>query len=78
MKYRNLILLFVLSVSMLSWGQTSGEVTMSEQDTIQNLSKLQQLKEQVKEHIDEKLNEQMKSAPVPDEPVWQALTESIQ
>ncbi|MBQ6166522.1 MAG: DUF4421 domain-containing protein [Muribaculaceae bacterium] len=57
MKYRNLILLFVLSVSMLSWGQTSGEVTMSEQDTIQNLSKLQQLKEQVKEHIDEKLNE---------------------
>ncbi len=47
-----LILLFVLSVPMLSWGQTSA------QDTVQqNSSKLQQLKERVKERVDEKLNE---------------------
>lgn len=46
-----LILLLLLSLPMLSWGQTS------EQDTIQDLNKMQQFKERIKERANEKLNE---------------------
>lgn len=47
----------MLSVPMLSWGQSSGQVNLSDQDTIQNLNKMQQFKERIKERAQEKLNE---------------------
>lgn len=57
MKRVYLILLLMCSVPVLSWGQTPGQDSLSQQDTIQNLSKLQQLKERVKERVDDKINE---------------------
>ena len=44
-----LILSLVLTAAMLSWGQTSGPLVQSGQDSIQNLNKLQQFKERMKE-----------------------------
>lgn len=57
MKRVYLILLLMCSVPVLSWGQRPGQDSLSQQDTIQNLSKLQQLKERVKERVDDKINE---------------------
>ena len=42
-----LILSLVLTATMLSWGQTSGPLVQSGQDSIQNLNKLQQFKERM-------------------------------
>ena len=52
-----LILSLVLTATMLSWGQTSGPLVQSGQDSIQNLNKLQQFKERMKERAQERLNE---------------------
>ena len=52
-----LILSLLLTTAMLSWGQESGQLDTPCQDTIQNLSKLQQMKLRIKERAQEKLNE---------------------
>lgn len=57
MRHFILILLLMLSVPMLSWGQMSEQTTVTDHDTIQHLNKVQQLKERVKERVDNKLNE---------------------
>ena len=52
-----LILSLLLTTAMLSWGQVSGQLDTPCQDTIQDLSKLQQMKLRIKERAQEKLNE---------------------
>ena len=52
-----LILSLLLTTAMLSWGQVSGDSVMSSQDTIQELSKLQQMKSRFKQRVEEKINE---------------------
>ncbi len=52
-----LILSLLLTTAMLSWGQESGQHDTPRQDTIQDLSKLQQMKLRIKERAQEKLNE---------------------
>lgn len=52
-----LILSLVLTAAMLSWGQVSEPLANSGQDTIQDLSRLQQFKERIRERAKEKLNE---------------------
>ena len=42
---------------MLSWGQEPGPATPLPQDTVHDLSRLQQAKERLRQRIDEKLNE---------------------
>ena len=45
-------------VSMLSWGQTSEQMVLHEkQDTVQNQSKIRQLKQDIEQRINDKLNE---------------------
>lgn len=52
-----LILSLLLATAMLSWGQVPGDSVMSSQDTIQELSKLQQMKSRFKQRVEEKINE---------------------
>ena len=59
-----LVLMFMLCVTTLSWGQTSEPLVTLRQDsllqpvdTVQHLSKIQQAKSHFKQRIDEKLNE---------------------
>ena len=52
-----LVVALWLSVPMLSWGQTSEQVIVTNQDTIQDLNKLQQFKERIKERAQNKINE---------------------
>ena len=58
MRRYSLILMLMLCVPVLSWGHTSGQDTVPElQDTVQNLSKFQQLKQGITQRINDKLNE---------------------
>ncbi len=52
-----LILSLLFTTAMLSWGQVSGDSVASSQDTIQELSKLQQMKSRFKQRVEEKINE---------------------
>ena len=60
-----LVLMLMLCVSMLSWGQTSEQIVTQHQDslqlqpvdTVQQQGKLQQMKSRVQQRIDDKLNE---------------------
>lgn len=52
-----LILSLLFTTAMLSWGQVSADSVMSGQDTIQELSKLQQMKSRFKQRVDKKINE---------------------
>ena len=52
-----LILSLLLTTAMLPWGQVSGDSVASSQDTIQELSKLQQMKSRFKQRVDKKINE---------------------
>ncbi len=53
-----LILMFLLCIPILSWGQSSAQDYVREQqDSVQKLSKFQQLKQGVTKRINDKLNE---------------------
>ena len=60
-----LVLMFMLCLPMLSWGQSSEQVVAQQADslqlqpvdTLQHLSKLQQMKARIKQRINDKLNE---------------------
>ena len=55
---RSLLLVALCFVPMLSWGQTSEPTVLHEkQDTVQNQSKIHQLKQNIEQRINDKLNE---------------------